>query len=399
MGNSSPCRMVFFSLAAAVAVAVAGCGGSGIESEELVGAPDVPGPTSVDSLSGQTLFNGAEIDAVEAANLRTGPSAKDAILLVIPSGESARIVEGTPQNGFYRVSYADREGWTFGEHFRVSQIGEASSALNVADILYRAKTSVGFSYWWGHGAWSPDHPNKGSCSGSCPNCSHSGPYGSDCSGMVAKAFVAPSSNLDLAADSHPYHSSAWTASNAYWTVVSRGTARAGDAFGHNGHVYIYEAADPWNSHLAIECKGCSYGCVRGYRTAASDYVVTRRNGLSNAGTPPACGTMRNGSALAPGQSLKSCNGAATLVHQTDGNVVLYDRLGALWATGTNGRATSTFTMQTDGNLVLYSPTPAAIWHTNTDGNTNAFFRVQDDCHLVMYSTGGLVLWKSNTFCR
>lgn len=111
-----------------------------------------------------------------------------------------------------------------------------------------------------------------------------------------------------------------------------------------------------------------------------------------------CGGMVAGEVLYPNQSLKSCNGKANLVHQSDGNVVLYDGVGALWTTNTYGKATTGFTMQGDGNLVLYANT-GAVWTSGTGGRSGARFAVQDDCNLVVYSSTGSVLWASYTFCR
>ncbi|MCW7538245.1 hypothetical protein OOT46_10340 [Aquabacterium sp. A7-Y] len=110
-----------------------------------------------------------------------------------------------------------------------------------------------------------------------------------------------------------------------------------------------------------------------------------------------CGALYANQYLALGDSMPSCNGRATLVHQNDGNVVEYVSTGALWDTGTWGRSTSHFIMQTDGNLVLYNG-PQPIWASNTAGNPGAWLAVQDDCNLVIYSGGGGVLWATNRFC-
>jgi subtilisin family serine protease len=112
-----------------------------------------------------------------------------------------------------------------------------------------------------------------------------------------------------------------------------------------------------------------------------------------------CGLMTSGQALAPGQSLTSCNGAATLIHQQDGNVVVYDRLGATWSTNTYRQTTSTFVLQTDGNLVLYPSSGGAIWANGSYGSFGAHMRMQDDCNLVVYNASGAPVWASNTFCR
>jgi len=116
-------------------------------------------------------------------------------------------------------------------------------------------------------------------------------------------------------------------------------------------------------------------------------------------SPSACGTLFADQALASNQSLWSCGGNAVLVHQGDGNVVIYDRLGALWATHTWGSSTSSFVMQGDGNLVLYTNWGSPIWASHTAGSQASFVSMQDDCNLVVYDVNGRPLWASNTFCR
>ncbi len=119
-----------------------------------------------------------------------------------------------------------------------------------------------------------------------------------------------------------------------------------------------------------------------------------------AGPPPvtpSCGALAAGGTLSPGQSLVSCNGVATLAHQTDGNVVIYDnRAGRpLWSSQTYGHATTLLAMQTDGNLVLYGPA-GALWHTSTYGHPGAMLAMQDDGNLVVYGNGLQPLWSSGT---
>ncbi|WNG43865.1 S8 family serine peptidase [Archangium minus] len=112
-----------------------------------------------------------------------------------------------------------------------------------------------------------------------------------------------------------------------------------------------------------------------------------------------CGYLNFGESLIPGQTLYSCAGNVWLTHQTDGNVVLYDRLGALWHTQTWNNTSSTFVMQMDGHLVLYNGTGGALWGTGTWGNPNAYLVVGNDCNLVLVGNGGTRLWQSNTTCR
>jgi hypothetical protein len=100
-------------------------------------------------------------------------------------------------------------------------------------------------------------------------------------------------------------------------------------------------------------------------------------------------TLASGQCLQPGQSLRSPNQLHTLILQTDGNVVLYDRHSQpLWATDTGGLITPReFIMQTDGNLVLYDTGNSPKWTLQTFGNPGAFFDIQDDGNFVVYRTG------------
>ena len=151
--------------------------------------------------------------------------------------------------------------------------------------MLRAKSGVGFSYWWGHGAWDPSgvgSSTAGACYGSCPNCTHSGTHGADCSGYVGKLWQVPSSNSSLSTDSHPYSTASFVNDTSLWKTVSRGSLKKADALvyhsGGAGHVYLFESGDGWGSMWAYEAKGCSYGIVHDLRTASSAYHGIRRTG-------------------------------------------------------------------------------------------------------------------------
>src|SRR6185369_5276238 len=57
------------------------------------------------------LTAGTTLRATTNVNLRGGPSQADAVLLVVPSGGIVIIANGTPNNGYYSVSYEGTTGW------------------------------------------------------------------------------------------------------------------------------------------------------------------------------------------------------------------------------------------------------------------------------------------------
>ena len=88
--------------------------------------------------------------------------------------------------------------------------------------------------------------------------------------------------------------------------------------------------------------------------------------------------------LQPGERITSPNGQQVLVHQHDGNVVLYSAGKAVWQTKTVGRDTDNVVFQSDGNFVVYGE-GRALWHTGTYGKGQVL-AVQDDANLVVYGT-------------
>ena len=225
-------------------------------------------------------------------NLRRGPSTAEAVVEVIPTGSVVSITAtGCAVGGFIPVRHQGVSGWSFASYYRpytppaASDAG-APGAFTRDDAIERARQSVGFGYWWGHGRWRREgiRPEwKGTCSGSCPNCTYAGTYGADCSGMVAKAWKVPSWNVDVSVDSHPFGTIHFVAANSLWSDVSRSSLVKADALVYNtngaGHILMYESGDGWGSVYAYECKGCSYGCVRNLRSVSSQYKGIRRTGF------------------------------------------------------------------------------------------------------------------------
>ena len=122
---------------------------------------------------------GTTLTTTANLNLRTGPGLGYQVRLVIPAGSDVTTVNRTtPDGSFYNVTWNGVAGWSHGGYLQSAQhspppSGGVSGSRD--DALSRARSGVGFSYWWGHGRWIPgglSSATAGSCSGACPNCSH-----------------------------------------------------------------------------------------------------------------------------------------------------------------------------------------------------------------------------------
>ncbi len=106
-------------------------------------------------------------------------------------------------------------------------------------------------------------------------------------------------------------------------------------------------------------------------------------------------TLSEGQKLAKGESITSNNGAYKLILQDDGNLVLYARDHAIWATGTDGQNVVRAEVQSDGNFVLYTP-DKPVWASQTKGKSDVKLVLQDDRNLVLYEKGTHAVWSSKT---
>jgi hypothetical protein len=214
-------------------------------------------------------------------NLRSGPSTNNRVLLTMPRGAAVDVLG---QSGsWFSVRYRGTSGWAHGGYLAdgggtTTPTPPPSSGSGVEAAFTRARSGLGFSYYWGGGCWDPGSSSKGACYGSCPDCSHSGRWGADCSGYVTKVWQVPGPQELTDCDRGPYTTREYYANRTHWSQVSRGSARRGDAFVKRGHIFLYNAGDAWGSIDAYEAKGCSYGIVRNNRTADSSYIVIRRRG-------------------------------------------------------------------------------------------------------------------------
>jgi uncharacterized protein YgiM (DUF1202 family) len=261
-------------------LALAGCAGqpqNGTGDES-----DSPVNTTTFSEDGAIVGQKAQVTATDGLNLRTGASTSNAIILVMPHG--ATVMVNATSNGWFKVDYSGHSGWCSGLY--LTPIGGNNNppppANNgVAEAMARAESGVGFSYHWGGGCWEQGG-SHGACYGSCPNCTHSGTWGADCSGYVAKVWQVPGKSATSTCE-HPYSTVNFNNSHDHWYDVSRSNVKRGDAFVYNsgseGHIFLYDSGDAWGWVTAYECKGCSYGCVKDSRTAYSIYKPIRREGF------------------------------------------------------------------------------------------------------------------------
>jgi hypothetical protein len=226
-------------------------------------------------------------------NLRTGPSTSDSIILAMPNGA---VVDVLGQSGNWdNVRYNGTVGWCFAGYLSALTMpsggngGGGNSGGNsgppvtsgnpaVDQAMALAASGLGFSYHWGAGCWDPSSTSYGACYGSCPNCSHSGTWGADCSGYVAKVWQVPGPS-DTTECAHPYSSSTFYDQPLHWSDVPRSNVQRGDAFVHHGHIFLFDHGDAWGQLVAYEAKGCSYGIVHDTRSADSTYKVIRRHGF------------------------------------------------------------------------------------------------------------------------
>jgi len=120
------------------------------------------------------------------------------------------------------------------------------------------------------------------------------------------------------------------------------------------------------------------------------------NLLIYAGSTPiwASSTLLNvGKSLYPGDAIYSADAGYMLVHQTDGNVVIYrtSDWNGIWQSGTSGQATTQLVLQSDGNLVLYNgSTP--VFATGTGGQGAVTAEMQTDGRFVLRRSDGRAVW-------
>ena len=298
-------------------VSLLGCEGR-VDNAPLEGDPNGPDgglglvPVVDDSpdAGGSTMLTAGGKARVTAAalNLRMAAGTSATILAMMPCGAEVDVLGGpsTTPAGWWNVSYMMQDGWASGKYLVPSASFNPSVCMTMsassdggsgapdlaagttggvtADSIFAlAKLAVGYSYYWGHGSWRSDHATLGTCTGSCPSCSHTGQYGADCSGFVAKVWQVPSAS-PIETDAHPYSTYNFYNETTHWQPVPRANLQPADALVHRtateGHIALYEmGTDPFGNVWLYEARGCATGVVHNLRTPDTSYIAIRRDGL------------------------------------------------------------------------------------------------------------------------
>ena len=265
-----------------------------VAPDGAAGAPDLFGEAAI------TVGGEARVTA-DTLNLRSGPGTTHAILTTMPCGATVAVVGG-PTTGWWNVTFNGTTGWASGNYLVAPSafdpkvcVGATTDggvpvaspdggvAGEVAAIFTRAQLGVGYSYYWGHGSWRSDGAQHGTCVGNCGNCTHTGAYGADCSGFVAKCWQIPAPS-PLEVDLHPYSTYDFVHSMTHWSTIARTSIQPADALVYNangaGHIVLFESgSDPWGDLWVYEARGCSYGIQHDLRAFSSTFSTIRREGL------------------------------------------------------------------------------------------------------------------------
>jgi uncharacterized protein DUF6461 len=122
-----------------------------------------------------------------------------------------------------------------------------------------------------------------------------------------------------------------------------------------------------------------------------------------AATPPARPHVYGGPELGLGgrlrhQSLTSISGAYTLVHQDDGNLVLYHNPEhrAVWATDTWWAGDGWTDLTEDGELVVRNLCGRPVWRSGTAGSGAQWLVVDDEGGVALLDDAGTAVWEVRT---
>ncbi|MDX2051721.1 MAG: carboxypeptidase regulatory-like domain-containing protein [Polyangiaceae bacterium] len=188
-------------------------------------------------------------------------------------------------------------------------------------IIALVKPAVGHGYYFGHNTWTTDGSRKGTCSGNCTtSCSFSGTIGTDCSGLVGKAWQVPGP-LPVTQDKDHFSTELFRFKELHWTRIERTELKKGDALVYRnamnsaGHIVLFDKLGDDGRRLWVyEARGCAQGVVYNLRDLGPEYVSIRRKNLIESG-PITCGIHGradafDGCSCDPGYAGASCETCA-----------------------------------------------------------------------------------------
>lgn len=104
--------------------------------------------------------------------------------------------------------------------------------------------------------------------------------------------------------------------------------------------------------------------------------------------------LTNDQTLNKDELLTSPKGRFTLEMQQDGNVVLYERTKAIWASNTAGFGHH-LSLQNSGLFSIYDEMNVSVWTANSLQTAQSLV-VQDDGNLVIIDSTKRVVWSTKT---
>ena len=107
------------------------------------------------------------------------------------------------------------------------------------------------------------------------------------------------------------------------------------------------------------------------------------------------GDLGPGQSLLIDQSITSRDSSATLLMQSDGNLVVYQGGAPVWSTGTAGQGALAATIQPNGNLMLVDG-DGFVFQTNSGSGDNSLARLHltNEGQLIVLRADGARLWES-----
>jgi Bacterial SH3 domain len=109
---------LFASLSGIALISLLGLGCAVSSSKSLVAVDDTPSGRGTESVRGD-LTVGSTLRSTANVNLRNGPSRSDDVLDVVPSGDTATLVESAPSNGYYHLQWNGEDGWSSGTYWQL----------------------------------------------------------------------------------------------------------------------------------------------------------------------------------------------------------------------------------------------------------------------------------------